>query len=145
VIETAWSARSLPDLQDRLKRTSPAAAAAIRRCANCGSPLKRRPSGGGFQGGCGYCRACFERWSDAERPDTGPPDPVPPGERNAAWRQQLTADKEQRLARFANLRARGRTVAVSARWAGVSEETGMKYAAELKRRRQEDETTEAVA
>lgn len=136
MIEHAWSDHSLAILQDRLRRTSPAVSCAVRRCRNCDAPRKRRTSGHGFQGGCGYCRACLERWNDADRPATGPPDPMAPADRNAPARERLKAEREARIAEFARLVARRFPIPVAARRVGVAAETGYAYSAELKRRQE---------
>jgi hypothetical protein len=44
-------------------------------CASCG---ERKPHK------ChGWCSACYQRWNSAGRPDTGPPEPTPPGQTTA--------------------------------------------------------------
>ena len=116
------------------------------RCRNpkCRAVRQPRRHTGGYDGAAGYCRPCWDRWHAHGTPADGPPDPMSHAERAAITNAERSRAAEERLQKFARIRRRGYSIAIAARCVGVAEDTGRRYAAELRRRQQREEDSYAA-
>jgi len=81
---------------------------------------------------CGWCSACYQRWTRAGRPAEGPPAPMT---REQARQLGLAACRANAAARrddYAELRSWGESCELAAARVGVSARTGSRYEAALR-------------
>ena len=90
-------------------------AGAPKTCRNCGKIRRHRSTREGYEGGRGYCEACYSRAKDAGFPDVVP-EPMTPAARAAA-----------RLEDFGWLRDSGSSVEEAALRVGIAGETARQY------------------
>ena len=63
-------------------------------CHACGKPRRHRSGQPGYTGANGWCEACYKRWLQSGRPETGPPPPPSPSERTAMGNQTRRAARQ---------------------------------------------------